>query len=196
MTEIINKHSRMPRKLSRLTLRRREKEATGGPHQLAECNPHAILARYIGGEKIREIAKEYGVSRVAMYSFLMRNVHAEWIEAQRGRAIANKEMYEEDLEESTNPIEIAKARELLRAAQWDLERVDRKTYGRDEQTININVTDLGDRLRRSRERILESNVTNTQLLEQKTSNAPSSDYAGGREKREQIQAAELVPADA
>ena len=172
MSEVINKHSRMPRKLSRLTLRRREQEALGGPHMLAEVNPQAIIARYMGGEKIKEIAKEYGASRIALYAFLLRLVPDEWKEAQRARAFSMKEAGEERIQDAADPLELAKGREEARCGQWDLERVDRKNYGRDEQTLNINITDLGERLRRARERTIDATV---QVIEHQSSTSATAD---------------------
>ena len=151
MTTIL-KHSRMPRKLSRMTLRRREKEAIGGPNALADVAPQSVIARYLAGEKIKDIAAQYGVSRIAMYAFLLKFVPEEWTAAQRARAFAMKEQGEELIVNAADPLELGKGREQLRAGQWDLERVDRKTYGRDEQQLTVNVFDLGDRLRRARER--------------------------------------------
>lgn len=173
MSEVLLKHSRMPRKLSRMTLRRREKQAIGGIHSLSEVNPHGVVERYIAGEKIKKMAGEYGVSDIAMYAFLLRNVPEEWLAAQKARAFALKERGEDGLEDPTDPLQLSSSRELLRAGQWDLERVMRKEYGRDEQNITINVLDLGDRLRRAKER--------TQLIEGSESTPPSIDHAVARE---------------
>jgi len=149
----------MPRKLSRRTLRRREEQAIGGVHSLSEVNPQAVVQRYIGGEKISEMAKQYGVSRIAMYHFLLRLVPDEWMAAQKAKAFAMKEEGEDLIVDAQDPLELGKGREQLRAGQWDLERVDRKNYGRDDPNVTINVIgDLGERLRRSRERVLNGEV--------------------------------------
>ena len=169
---IMQKHSRVPRKLSRLTLRRREKEATGGT--LSEASPKAIISRYMAGEKIRKIAGEYGVSRIAVYAFLLQFAPEEWIAAQKAKAFAMKEEGEDGITESQDALDLGIAREQLRAGQWDLERVMRKEYGRDEQNITINVLDLGDRLRRAKER--------TQAIESEISTPLALDLRAGDEK--------------
>jgi hypothetical protein len=163
----------MPRKLSRRTLRRREEQAIGGVQALSEVSPQAVIERYIAGEKIRKMATQYGVSDIALYAFLLRHVPEEWINAQRARAFAMKERGEDELERPTDPLYLSASREKIRAGQWDLERVMRKHYGRDEQNININFGDLGDRLRRARERI--------QVLERQGSSALSLEVAPAHE---------------
>lgn len=184
MSEVINKHSRMPRKYSRRTLRRREELAKAGQGNLDGVDALGLIARYQAGERIMEIAKEYGVSRIAMYAHLLRYAPDEWIAAQKAKAFAMKEDGEVGLDESRDALDVAIAREKLRAGQWDLERVMRKEYGRDEANININVvTDLGDRLRRSRER-----VSNCQVIEHVISTPPSIDGRAGA-------MIELQPAD-
>lgn len=179
MSEVINKHSRMPRKLSRMTLRRREQEAIGGVHSLSEVNPQGLVARYVAGEKIKDIAKEYGVNRIAIYQFLLRLVPDEWKEAQRAKAFAMKEQGEDRIQSAKDPLELAIGREETRAGQWDLERVYRPVYGRDEQTLNINITDLGDRLRRARERVINAEH---QVIEDKEHLQPSSNARAQGEK--------------
>jgi hypothetical protein len=164
MSAVLQKHSRMPRKLSRRTLKRREEEAIGGVHSLSEVNPEAIVQRYIAGEKIKDMASQYGVSRIAMYHFLLRHVPEDWMAAQKAKAFAMKEQGEELITDAEDPLELGKGREQLRAGQWDLERVDRKNYGRDETVhVHFDVGSLDARLRRARERLVEAQVIDRQI---------------------------------
>lgn len=173
MSTVLQKHSRMPRKLSRTTLRRREKEAIGGVHSLSEVNPLAVVQRYLGGEKIKDMASQYRVNKISLYHFLLRHCPEEWMAAQKAKAFAMKEQGEELIVDAEDPLELGKGREQLRAGQWDLERVDRKNYGRDEQ-ININLSiDRGERLRRAWERV-------GQVIEGEVSSAPSPQLPRGR----------------
>lgn len=122
---------------------------------LAGQDPKQILLRYLSNESTETIAACYNVTRQALGQYLLRHAEEDWKEAQVARAIARKEKAEDDLELADDPLKLAKARELLKAAQWDLERVCRRIYGQ-EQNININLTgDLGDRLRRARERVID-----------------------------------------
>ena len=103
------------------------------------------------------MAAQFGVKSVAVCAYLLKHCPDEWISAQRAKATAMKEDGEQGLDESRDALDIAIAREKIRAGQWDLERIDRRNYGRDEAFIRININneDLGDRLRRARERTLE-----------------------------------------
>lgn len=176
--QVLAKHSRLPRKLSRRTLRRREQEAIGGVHSLSEVNPQSIVQRYIAGEKIKDMAHQYGVSRIAMYHFLLRHVPEDWMAAQKAKAFAMKEQGEELITDAADPLELGKGREQLRAGQWDLERVDRKNYGRDEQLhVTFDIAALDERLRRARERVIESRTA--QVIDIQTgSPASMNDRAG------------------
>jgi hypothetical protein len=179
VSEAILKHSRMPRRYSRRTLKKREEQALAGMGNLDGVEPKAMLARYCAGARVADLAKEYAVAPITIYQFFLRNVHDDWQAAQKARALANKEGGEDAIDDAADPLEVAKAREKLRAGQWDLERVDRKNYGRDEQNININVFDLGDRLRRAKER--------TQVIEHSVSTPLSVKVARGHEEEAETQ---------
>ena len=180
MSEVINKHSRMPRRFSRRTLRKREEQAKGGIGNLDGVDAKGLLALYASGHRVRELAAQYGVQPITIYQFFLRNIPEDWQAAQKARALAMKEGGEDGLDDAKDPLDVAIAREKLRAGQWDLERVDRSNYGRDETNININVFDLGDRLRRAKER--------TQVIEHQESAPLSVKVARAHE----IQDAQLV----
>jgi hypothetical protein len=82
-------------------------------------------------ETVREIAASYGVTRAALSSWLLRVAEDDWKEAQVARALARKESAEDAMVSAQNALDLARARELLKAAQWDLERVCRRIYGSD-----------------------------------------------------------------
>ena len=123
---------------------------------LAGQDPRLILKRYLSDESTKDIAADFGVTRQALGQYLLRHAEEDWKEAQVARAIARKEKAEDAIETATDPLQLAKARELLKAAQWDLERVCRRIYGQ-EVNVNLNVVDLGERLRRARERVIDIN---------------------------------------
>ena len=157
MSDPILKHSRLPRKYER-----REVVKSDNPkppvlaNGLVGQDPKSILLRYLSDESTEVIAKDYGVTRQALGQFLLRHAEEDWKEAQVARAIARKEKAEDDIENAKDPLELAKARELLKAAQWDLERVCRRIYGQDHNfNLTLNIGDLGDRLRRARERVID-----------------------------------------
>ena len=162
MSETLLKHSRVPRKQDPKALQRLAKAKTRGQlanakgalNLLAGLDPQTILSRCLV-ERTADIAQDLGVHRSALNQWLLQNGEDDWKEVQVARALTRKEMAEDELEAAQDPLSLARAREMLRAAQWDLERVCRRIYGQD-QNININVgLDLGERLRRARERVIE-----------------------------------------
>lgn len=113
---------------------------------LANVDPQAVLARFIGEEPTKDIAKSLGVSRPALTSWLIKVAEEDWKDAQVVRAIEKKEKAEDEIEgialklkSEEHPPSGAEIQALgllhkvsesqLRAAQWDLERLYRKIYG-------------------------------------------------------------------
>jgi predicted DNA-binding protein YlxM (UPF0122 family) len=130
---------------------------------LRDQDPKTILARYLSDESTKDIAASYGVTRQALGQYLLKHTEAEWKDAQVARAIARKEQAEDNLETIGTKIEtadkeqrdrltlsLAHARETLKAAQWDLERVCRRIYGQDvspDQLGRISITlNIGEKL--------------------------------------------------
>lgn len=136
MSDVLLKHSRMPRKYE-------PKPPANKPSgyeqygNLTGVDPKEILKRYLSDETTLDIAGSYSVTRQALSKFLLKHAEEDWKEAQVARAIARKEKAEDDLELAQDPLALAKARELLKAAQWDLERTCRRIYGEDKQTVQV-----------------------------------------------------------
>jgi hypothetical protein len=124
---------------------------------LRGADPKTILARYLSDESTKIIAADYGVTRQALGQFLLKHAETEWKDAQVSRAIARKEAAEDEFDSIGSRIEgadkdererlgltLSLAREKLKAAQWDLERVCRRIYGQDQPmgagaTVQINI---------------------------------------------------------
>jgi hypothetical protein len=120
---------------------------------LKEADPKLILQRYLSDESTKVIAQSYGVTRQALGQHLLKHAETEWKEAQVARAISRKEQAEDELEAVTEKIEnadkeqrdrialsISLAREKLKAAQWDLERVCRRIYGQDQPPAHASLS--------------------------------------------------------
>jgi hypothetical protein len=160
MSAVLNKHSRLPRKqtpkpaLVKRTLSVANKPLSSlTPEQRAQISS-AVLDRYINGEQVADMATEYNLSDVSIYALLLRERESDWGDIQTARALARLERAQNGLEVARDALSLARARELVRSAQWELERLLKRLYGQD-QTITINVVDLGERLRRARERVVE-----------------------------------------
>ena len=136
MSEVLLKHSRMPRKYE-------AKPPTAPPSgyeqygNLTGIDPHDLLKRYLTDESTADIAASHHVSRQALSKYLLKHAEADWKEAQVARAIARKEAAEDSMEVAQDPLALARARELLKAAQWDLERVCRRIYGEEHAQVNV-----------------------------------------------------------
>jgi hypothetical protein len=153
MSEPLLKHSRLPRKYTAQGQAVAEKPAIDPANlpKLRDAAPEVILERYLSDESTASIAADYGVTRQGLGRFLLRHAEEEWKEAQVARAIARKEKAEDDLEAAQDPLALAKARELFKAATWDLERVCRRIYGEDHKTesavtpiLNITIANASE----------------------------------------------------
>ena len=111
---------------------------------LSKVNPKDVLDRYLAGETSPEIAKSLGVTKQALSHWLCNEAEADWKSAQFVKAFTLKEEADELVKSATNPLDLARAREMLRSAQWDLERVCRRIYGQDAptaaQAVQINIS--------------------------------------------------------
>lgn len=116
---------------------------------------NAVIARYIHGEQVAEIAKDYDTSDVTIYALLLRDHEETWADVQRARAMARFERSLTDIAVAADALSLGRARELHKSAQFELERLLNRLYG--QQThVTMEITgDLGDRLRRSKERVIE-----------------------------------------
>ena len=132
----------------------------------ADLLPAQVLDRYLSDERIADIAASYGVKRSRLNQWLLEHAEEHWRKAQIARAITLKEEAQEELASAADPLTLGRARERLRSAQWDLERVFNRVYGQHiHQTIDIT-SDLGDRLRRADERVIEGQSVVTNVVTQ------------------------------
>ena len=118
----------------------------GQLNPLKDIDPKEILGRYLSEESTAQIAQSLGVTRSGLNYWLLKKAEESWKEAQVIRALKRKEEAEDEMDSAQDTLTLARARERLRAAQWDLERVYRRVYGQDSPTetpgrvaININL---------------------------------------------------------
>jgi hypothetical protein len=103
---------------------------------LKDVDPKQVLERYLAEETGPQIAASYGVTKAALSYFMLKYAEDEWKSAQLVKALMRKDRAEEMMERADNSLDLARARELLKAAQWDLERVCRRIYGQETQ-VNV-----------------------------------------------------------
>lgn len=89
-----------------------------------DLNPDEVLERYISSESTSKIAESYGVRRHALVRWLRVERPEQWKQIQIIRALCTKEDGENEIYDAQTALSLARARELVRAAQWDLEKLD------------------------------------------------------------------------
>ena len=95
-----------------------------------------VLSRYIQGEQIAEMAPEYETSDVTIYALLLKDHQSEWVDIQTARALARYERHQQELVTAPDPLSLARARELVRSAQWELERLLNRLYGAKQEVTH------------------------------------------------------------
>jgi hypothetical protein len=104
--------------------------------KLSQANPQEVIARYFRDETTADIAQSLGVHRSALHQWLIRNCEQDWRDAQVARAITALEQAKKDTETAPDPLSLARARELLRASQWELERLFSRLYGQKQEVTH------------------------------------------------------------
>lgn len=101
-----------------------------GEHPLAgRISAAEILARYERGERIDAIAAELGCTNKAVYRHLVLNAPEEWQAYQAAHVLDEHQAWNERVYSAPDALELARAREGLKAAQWQLERLCKRLYG-------------------------------------------------------------------
>ena len=120
---------------------------------LANVDPASIIARYLADETMPEVAKSLGVHRSGLNHFLLRTCPDQWRDAQVARAVTAFDNAKTDLASADNALDLARAREQLRTAQWELERLLKRLYGpsaeltgKDGGPLQIEVVRYGSEL--------------------------------------------------
>lgn len=127
---------RGPRKRTSVALRRdpETNRVEGIPEGL---DAEAILEQYLSEKTTSHIAKELGVRRKTLVAWLRATNPKRWKEVQVIRALVRKEDADEDLEERCrDALSLARTREKLRSAQFDLERLDSATWGAKQEVTH------------------------------------------------------------
>lgn len=103
---------------------RRDPE-TGQVQAIPEnLNPAEVLQRYLTEQTTSQIAASYGVKRKSLIAWLRKVAPEEWKAVQLIRAHDRKEIGNEQLEEAIDALSLARARELVKSAQWELQSLD------------------------------------------------------------------------
>lgn len=111
--------------------------------------PRKILAQYVAGQGTEEIAKELSVSRRQLIYALTTKAPESWKEVVTIRAILRAEEAEDEIDNAKDMLALNKAREKLKSAQWNLEKVCRPIYGQDVPVVSVRPVAIQINLRRN-----------------------------------------------
>lgn len=93
------------------------------------------IERYKSGETIKQIAKSFGCSHVALYNRLLAESPEEWKAVASSNALANFEEAEEELRTAPDMLTVTRARAWAELQRWKLENLLRKYFGRDQAVV-------------------------------------------------------------
>jgi len=112
-------------------------------HGLRGVDPQVIMQRVAEGELLREIAKDYGVSRSAVSHYIAQHAPKEqWAQVRETSIAARLEQSAEDMERAPDQLTLARARESARLWMWRAERELPHLYGAKPSTaIQVNGSD-------------------------------------------------------
>lgn len=138
--------------------------------KLANLDVTRVIQQYLEDKTTAQIAKKWGVHRSGLHQWLLRNCEEQWREAQIARALSQYEEAKDALRVAPDALSLARARESVRSAQWELERLFSRLYGQKQEITHVNA-DLGDKLRRAKERTIDAEVLEvTHTAPQQTGN--------------------------
>lgn len=119
----------------------------------------AALQDYTRGVSIQTIAAEHGVDRGTIYDWMLAGLGKEQYNQLITRALVRRvATADEQLEGAEEPHHIARAREVCRFARMDLERRRPELYGQKSHLTVEHTGDLGNKIRKSRERVIDGSA--------------------------------------
>jgi transposase len=101
-------------------------------------DPKYVLDLYLQNPTTSGIAQKLGVRRSTLTLWLRKTCPEDWKNVQICKALMRKEDADEGLETAADALELARAREMLRSGQWDLERLDAANYGQKQEVTHQN----------------------------------------------------------
>jgi len=105
------------------------------------------------GESTDDVGRRHGVTGRAVRAWLIGDERAE---QARGYLISSQlARTMDEIKDADAPLPLARAREDFRAWSWIAERRESRLYGQKQEITIEDKRDLGERLRRARERVIE-----------------------------------------
>ena len=124
-------------------------------------DPEAIkqaLQDYCNGATLKQIGEQHGVTRQAVYGWLLGELGGEQHSALVTRALtARIAKGDETLDSADNPLDLARGREQARNARLDLERRRASLYGQKQEVNHTGTVTIANALQGISERRLQAN---------------------------------------
>lgn len=114
-----------------------------------------IIRRVAQGEYLASIAKDIGLKGKGQAICNILSTDPEYI-AAREQGLENRLATRERELEAADPADVPRARELLSHARWRAEREAPHRWGQHNRLTVEHSGDLGERLRRAKERVIEA----------------------------------------
>jgi len=112
------------------------------------------LQRYQGGELLENVANDIGVHKSTLYAWMLNEVPDQYKLVQKDALITRLAETYEKIESAKDQLDLARARELRRSAQWDAERRLSKLFAQ-KQEVSVDVThSIADKLMQARSRVV------------------------------------------
>lgn len=140
------------------------------PRSVALLNRDEILERLTKGESVSQIAADLGYASHGGIINRLEN-DPEYAIALKAGLRLRMEKREKELEAADTNVTVTRADRLLGHARWLAERIDPAKWGQVNKLQVENIGDLGDRLRRARERVIDAEpVDNPAIAVQQVAN--------------------------
>lgn len=145
---------------SRLSLARKPDNSVSEPEAYSkqQLDFDSLISRYLSGESVQTLAAEAGKHRATIYRWMLAGLgDKDYHDVVTECLVTRIADADQRLETASDGCDIARAREMARFARMDFERRRPALYGQKQEITHISA-DLGDRLRRARERTIEGEI--------------------------------------
>jgi hypothetical protein len=127
-------HQRIDEGIARKTKKRRapyrSREAPLALSRVpADLDPEYVLDLYASAPTSAAVARRLNIRRQALVRWIREQRPIEWKAIQIVRAEMRKEDGNYELDQGIDSLAVHRARERVKSAQWDLERLDAANYG-------------------------------------------------------------------
>lgn len=127
---------------------------------LAKLDADFLIDRISDGAFLRDLSKDTGIDKRRLSEYLRK--HPDYASAKKTSIQVQIEDAQLALSLAREASDIARAREMFRAAAWRAERECPDEWGQRTHVTVEHTGDLGERLRRARERTIEGEVIDVQ----------------------------------